>query len=197
MHDRVLRVKFWVLMIWCTTNLKEASLTAQWSTLPDWHGLHTPHRSLIISFRVKQNSKALMVRGGELLFLWRWGRMLILWVGDHHQSHVLIQWPQQRSRHQFAKSAICKTDRLMMASFKSSKASWYSVFQMNLIFFFQIMLRAVAFFVNWGINVWKKFTIPMSLAIHLTWCGGGKFLMALVLSGSTDTRWWNNMHQKG
>jgi hypothetical protein len=36
-------------------------------------------------------------------------------------------------------------------------------------------------------NLWKKFTIPVNLANPFASRGEGKFLMASVLSGSTDT----------
>jgi hypothetical protein len=36
-------------------------------------------------------------------------------------------------------------------------------------------------------NLWKKFTIPINLAIPFASLGEGKFLITSVLSGSTDT----------
>jgi hypothetical protein len=58
--------------------------------------------------------------------------------------------------------------------------------QTNLTSFFGVRFRGAARSGNWRINLRKKFTIPTNLAIPITSCGGGKFLMALVPPGSTE-----------
>lgn len=74
-----------------------------------------------------------------------------------------------------------------MASCKCWKARCCSEPETNSAFFVRSKLRGSARSANWGMYLWKTFTLSTNLAIiSLTPRGGWKFLVALVVSGSTE-----------